>query len=608
MRRFFSGVLQFMARLFGRITLKIWLSSAAVGLAAILIFLIGFQLFSQNYLLQNAIRQQQQATVSAAEATDTTMDHIVNRLISICAGTSDFRFLLQRIRNATDAADKQLNNDLQDHLNDLSACNPLVMSSMITSRGGHVYFPIARSMNMKSPGYALGYAEEDIRRITVLPVQRSPFIADGKVLPMAVPFSFYAGDTMLYISDDAASSVAILYLFLNADTLNTTLRLYNDTGVSLLMNSDGDVLNYSAESTEASLAKLCGFPEAMARWNQEDSSLRLGNWYAFFQQVGQHNLYLVHLVEYEALLAPLNELLHSLLLVAIVAIVMITLASLFISVYLAKPMQKLNRAVQAIENGSYSSDMVLTQQDEIGSLSQSVDSMYHTIQAQIRQISSERQAKYNAEIRLFAEQINPHFLYNALEFINLEVYNHHAENASMMIQALGDFLRIGLSFGHELVPLERELEHVQAYLTIMNHRFQHEIGFTTYVPPELMQHRVVKILLQPLVENSVRHGFLLEGSDAFIEIPTISIRANVKEDILHLSVIDNGVGFDVQEALRIMHEDPSTQKHVGLSNVYHRLKLYYGEQADIELTSIPYYKNVVTLRIPMAGAAERSST
>ena len=106
--------------------------------------------------------------------------------------------------------------------------------------------------------------------------------------------------------------------------------------------------------------------------------------------------------------------------------------------------------MSAIENQTYDSSQILTQSDELGQLSKSLDSMYQTIQQQIEQIKQERQAKYNAEIRLFSEQINPHFLYNTLEYINMEVYSNHNKNASMMIQNLADFMRIGLNFGGEL--------------------------------------------------------------------------------------------------------------------------------------------------------------
>lgn len=597
---------QFVTGLIGRITVKIWLTSATVGLAAIMLVFLMSQLLFNSYFLDLSLTRNQQATLSALESSDASMDYVVNRLINICARTADFRFMLRRIRNDTTGADKQLNNELQEHLNELSVCHPLVEASLIVSPDNMVYYPVARALDASRVSFTMGYPENYFQHITFLPVQRSPFTADGQSMPLAVPITFSMGESMLYIADTAAAADAMLYLFLDVDSLNATLDLYNSSGVNLLLSPEGRVLNYAPDSPQALLAQECSLAQAFDAWDGQEQTIRLGNWYALPYQVGQHSLYLVHLVSYNELIAPQREIAHALMMVALAAIVIITLAALFTAVYLSKPMKQVNRAVKAIETGEYTADMILPQKDEIGELSASVDSMYRTIQAQMDQIRHERQAKDHMEMRLFAEQINPHFLYNTLEHINLEVYNHHTRNASMMIQALGEFLRIGLNFGREQIPLQRELEHVQAYITIMNHRFGQEIGFTTDIPESLLAEPVAKIILQPLVENSIRHGFQMESSDSFIEIPTISIRGTLSDNMLTLSVIDNGTGFDVENARRIMHEDPSLQKHVGLSNVYHRLKLHYGEEADIELQSIPYYKNTVSIRIPYRNAAERS--
>lgn len=597
---------QFVTGFIGRITVKIWLSSAAVGLVAIMLVFLMSQIFFNSYFLALSLSRNQQATLSALESSDASMDYVVNRLISICARTADFRLMLRRIRHNTDGTDKQLNNDLQEHLNELSTCHPLVEAALIVSPDNTVYYPVARSLDTNRVSFTMGYPKSSFQRITFLPVLRSPFTADGQSMPLAVPMTFSSGESMLYIADTAAAADAMLYLFLDVDSLNATLDLYNNSGVNLLLSPEGRVLNYESDSPQALLAQECGLAQAIDAWDGQEQTIRLGNWYALPYRVSQHSLYLVHMVSYNELIAPQREIGHALMMVALSAIVIITLAALFTAVYLAKPMNQVNRAVKAIETGEYTASMVLPQKDEIGELSASVDSMYRTIQAQMDQIRHERQAKDHMEMRLFAEQINPHFLYNTLEHINLEVYNHHTQNASMMIQALGEFLRIGLNFGREQIPLQRELEHVQAYITIMNHRFGQEIGFTTDIPESLLSEPVAKIILQPLVENSIRHGFQMESSDSFIEIPTISIRGALSDNMLILSVIDNGTGFDVENARRIMHEDPSLQKHVGLSNVYHRLKLHYGEEADIELQSIPYYKNTVSIRIPYRNAAERS--
>lgn len=591
----------------GKITVKIWLASAAVGLAAIILVFLMTQVFFNSYFLDTSLSLHAQAAMSAVESTDEAMDYIFNRLISICARTTDFRNLMRRVQNDTDGTDSRLNNDLQQDLNDLCVCHPLVKSALLIAPDGRTYYPVTRVLDTGSLSFTMGYDPDLFSGITLLPMQRSPFKSDGQVMPMAVPLSFFMGDSMIAIADNAASADVMLYLFLDVASLNATLNLYTGSGVNLLVSPSGQVLNYPTGSAEAMLADDTGLVQALTYWNLEPTSARLGDWYALPRVVDQHHLYLVHMVSYSELTASQREVARGLVVVGIAALIIISLAALFSALFLTRPIKQVNRAVKAIEQGCYDDHLLLHQQDEIGALSASVDSMYHTIQAQMDQIRHERQQKDSLEIRLISEQINPHFLYNTLEYINMEVYNSHTRNASMMIQALGEFLRIGLNFGREEIPLQREVEHVQSYIAIMNHRFGQEIGFTTDIPENLLQLPVIKIILQPLVENAIRHGFMLESNTSFIEIPTIRLRGSMADGFLILQVTDNGTGFDVESTRRIMHEDPSLQKHVGLSNVYHRLRLHYGDTADMELQSIPYYKNTVTIRIPCRNAPERSN-
>jgi len=132
----------------------------------------------------------------------------------------------------------------------------------------------------------------------------------------------------------------------------------------------------------------------------------------------------------------------------------------------------------------------------------------------------------------------------------------------------------------------------------MNHRFSHNICFTADIPEELLTRRVLKIILQPLVENSIRHGFLLEDSNSFIEIPSIRIKCCMENEQFVLSVVDNGIGFNVKDVSEIMRGNPDPQAHLGLNNVYTRLRLFYGDETDITLQSIPYYRNTVSIHIP----------
>ncbi len=584
------------------IMVKIWLYTAAVMLAFSMLVLFGAQFFLNHFYVDSALERTAKNVRSTAEAASESIDSIILRFVAVC-GTLDFKDIMFRIRNA-DAADyTELNNDLQDTLYNLGTCNLLVSSAVIISRQDMRFTLLSQQLTTGAGGYTLGYDPSQIRGLTFLPVCPSPIRGKGAVVPLAIPLAFLGGDSLLTIAPDAESALAILYLFLDAEALNKALGQYGEgkNNVAYLIGGDGTVLNASPGNDAFRRALEDGvfdLPSGSGGEPGETQSYRLGDQWVLNTRLGRRDLYLTVVISRDTLLSPLTKLKTNLLFASAASVLIMFLVSLFSAIFLSAPLRRLTGVVRTISDGTYTSDSMLHQHDEIGQLSEAIDTMYHTIQSQIEQIYEERRAKYNAEVRLFTEQINPHFLYNTLEFINLEVYNGHTENAAQMIQSLGSFMRIGLSFGSDQIPLEKELEHVQAYLTIMNHRFNHNICFTADIPKDLRTRRVLKIILQPIVENAIRHGFLLEEHNSFIQTPSIRIKCHLENEMLVLSVIDNGMGFDVNKITQIMRTSPDPRAHLGLNNVYTRLRLLYGNETDIVFQSIPYYRNTVSVLIP----------
>lgn len=581
---------------------KIWLSTAAVALASLLFIGILAQLFLSSYFLNTSLARAESSHTYTVNAFEDTVSHIIDRFVEVC-GTLDFRDMLIQICSAEAANYAQINNSLQDTLHELVVSSPLIESAVITSKNGQIYRPSGQGLKSSTYSYTLNYSEEDICRITMLPRMESPIKNQKDVVPLAFPLSLEKRGNFVAVSDDISASDAILFLLLDAASLSNFLSAYSDDdteGTLYLISGNGHLINPAdlrAIQTESEPILHAQLTDAIAE-GKSSGTIRCSDSYIIYGQISSRDLYLINVVPKQLLTKSIDIIERYLGYAAVISILLISLITLFTAAYITNPLRKLMSSVHSIESGTYQSCQVLPQTDEIGQLSVAIDSMYHTIQEQIEEIKNERQAKYNAEIRLFAEQINPHFLYNTLEYINMEVYNRHTDNAAFMIQSLGDFLRIGLNFGSDLISVSQELQHVQAYINIMNHRFDHSIVFTSEIEEELLDYRILKIILQPLVENSIRHGFLLEGSGSYISTPSITIRVKRADNNLLLSVIDNGVGIDVEKAEHIMHTGLDEQRHVGLNNVYQRLQVFYHNDTDITFHSIPYYKNTVQVRIP----------
>lgn len=319
----------------------------------------------------------------------------------------------------------------------------------------------------------------------------------------------------------------------------------------------------------------------------------------YAEPVKYSGLYLVNTVDESAFSAGTDDIMNLLQILAVTCIGIITAVCVLISVLVTRPLRSLMFTVRQIEQRTYDGKTRLTTKDELGQLESALNSMYHIMQRQFKAIKHEERERYNAEMQMLTEQINPHFLYNTLEFINMEVYNDRPDTASEMITNLGDYIRISLSAGNNQHTIESELEQVTAYVDIMSCRFSKSIGMVINVPDELRPRMILKSILQPLVENSLKHGFNISGGGVPIA-PRIEICAALQGSELCISVIDNGAGIDVERARQIMYtKSPagSKEQHVGLNNVYQRLHSYYSN-VNITFETIPYFRNVITIHLP----------
>ena len=200
-----------------------------------------------------------------------------------------------------------------------------------------------------------------------------------------------------------------------------------------------------------------------------------------------------------------------------------------------------------------------------------------------------------AQLELLKSQLHPHFLFNTLHTISAMMHDD-AKGADRMISRLSDLLRLTLeSIGKHEVPFKQELDFVQRYLEVERVRFQERLTLTLDVEAEVLDALVPSMLLQPLVENSIRHGF---GSRK--NTGAITIQARRREGVLALKVIDNGRGFAGEASERL-------GQGLGLSNIHRRLQQLYEANHRFQMESPPSGGAAVTVEIPFHIAAPDES-
>lgn len=269
--------------------------------------------------------------------------------------------------------------------------------------------------------------------------------------------------------------------------------------------------------------------------------------------------------------------------------------SILLSVTLTKPIKQLEVHMKQVEKGNFDIRVDVEGANEISKLSRTFNLMISKIKELMNQTLKDQEVKRISELKALQAQIQPHFLYNTLDSIIWMAEMGKVDEVVTMTSALSKLLRSSISKGEELIPIAVELEHIQNYLTIQNIRYRNKFTYEVEVESDILSCRILKIILQPLVENAIYHGMKHLPERGHIRITGRKIEGDIE-----LKVIDNGVGMSEEKLKTLMLKTRQTEsgKGFGLHNVNHRIQLYFGELYGLQFESELEEGTTVTVRIP----------
>lgn len=236
---------------------------------------------------------------------------------------------------------------------------------------------------------------------------------------------------------------------------------------------------------------------------------------------------------------------------------------------------------------------------ELRVVTKSMNDMAHNLHVLIEENAVKQFDLAQSELRVLQAQITPHFIYNTLDAILSLAEQGNSEQVKTMTYALSDFLRISLSKGQDWITIEKEIRHVEDYLTILQIRYGAMLTFAIDIPEEILQTEVLKMILQPLVENAVYHG-----TKHVRRAGKVTVAATVAEDTIRFLITDNGIGMEDERLLEIQARlaqatvDDSGEGGYGLYNVRKRLLLYYGNAASLQIDSTYRNGTTITVTVP----------
>ena len=320
------------------------------------------------------------------------------------------------------------------------------------------------------------------------------------------------------------------------------------------------------------------------------------------------NWLLVCAIPSSDILAPSRELVRPLTLTTLLCAVIMTLIALLFSWNITKRVDDLLGEMALLESGEFDFPAPDVQwRDDIGILTYQFHRMREQLHKSMREKTEALEGLRRSEVRALQAQINPHFLYNTLDFIHWGALDYNAHDLADAVLALSRFYRMSLGGGHDLVPLSQEVDHADTYLRILNARYEQKIILDVNVTSEAMSVSVPRITLQPLVENAVHHGLLPLLNDGAIDNGHVEISGTLGEGILTVWIRDNGAGIDEEMRAKLFGDtlrnmQTGTGGGYSLGNIKDRINTLYGGNATIEVTSRIGAGTEVMLRIPIDAA------
>ncbi len=277
------------------------------------------------------------------------------------------------------------------------------------------------------------------------------------------------------------------------------------------------------------------------------------------------------------------------LFILILSIILVYLTSKLIT----KRITYLSSQVKKLESGNFDIKLKYASEDELGQLSKAFHRMATNLKILIKEVYEKEILKRNAEMDTLQSQINPHFLYNTLSSISALAVQQNDYRVNEMVNYLSRFYRISLNNGKKIVTVREEIELTKNYISIQQIRFQDLLHITYDIDESLFEKKTIKLILQPMIENSINHGLWNDESGI-----NIIIRLYKSDSGMIFEVIDDGVGISPDKQKNLFTNQVKQSTGYSMKNVNERIKLYFGEDYGVTIFSRPGIGTYVKISTP----------
>ena len=395
---------------------------------------------------------------------------------------------------------------------------------------------------------------------------------------------------------DYANVKLLGYIVISFDCTELESLLPSDAGAQIMISDEQGAVLAGVGDTQENLALLAqtlsrqALPEELESRtmnHKDDSNLVITG------QIAASPYRLTLSIAYRQIFSGLTRMFTVIISAAVfIALMMLGIAWL-LTRSVTVPVTRLSGAMRRFGAGEFEARIGDAAHDEIGMLCREFDDMAGRVCRLTEQLCEARAKEKEAVYTALQAQINPHFLYNTLDMISWMGYGASNADICKVVASLSDFFRLSLNKGEDSFTLADELNHVKSYITIQEYRMRH-IQFRLEAPRELLNLRVPKLMVQPLVENAILHGLRPRNYRGHI-----TISCALEQAYLVIRVMDDGVGFDE----KLLGERTEKSTSYGLKNIRQRLAALYDDRGSLEIANRPEGGVVARLRYPAEKGA-----
>ncbi len=308
--------------------------------------------------------------------------------------------------------------------------------------------------------------------------------------------------------------------------------------------------------------------------------------------------FIVSTIPYSYLNAESMTLLTDIMLLVLGCSILSVLLSYIYTLTISKPLNRLIKTMNEVKRGNLSVNLVDSSKDEIGEVVGNFNTMLNEIKNLMESVKSNEMQKRKAEIKTLQAQINPHFLSNTLNTVRWLAEAQKASNIEALVSSLIQLLHVSMGKGGDFITMREEVEYIKSYINIQEYRYYDKFRVVFEIEEEILDYKILKFLIQPVVENSIIHGI-----EPMTEQGLISIKGFKDGDVLKIRVTDNGEGIPSDKLSKLLtvggYDNKSKFSGIGINNVNERIQINFGEKYGLHIESVPKLYTTVELTLPI---------